>query len=194
MTSHLFLLAEFVHKIYDQNNTRCTGKLSTAEKVRVMAWQEEGILRTVIVGRLGRHGTSIKCLLSETSVLPYYTNSYREKLQNSFINHMKLRKNVRKWHDFYNPYYSWFNKNYNAIPLDFTEMYKLCSMFTSFLIKDFLYVSFHCVRRHSCQCLEKCLLFFPSQLCKGWRRKGVSAAALLGAGPPPPPPRGRARG
>ncbi len=65
-----------------------------------------------------------------------------------------------------------------------------CSMFTSFLIKDFLYVSFHCVRRQSCQCLEKCLLLLPSQFCKRWRRKGVSAASAPPPPPPPTPPKG----
>ncbi len=36
------------------------------QKVRLMAWCKEGISTTVIVGHLGRQGTSIYCLLAQT--------------------------------------------------------------------------------------------------------------------------------
>jgi hypothetical protein len=49
------------------------------EKVRLMAWQEEGISTTATVGRLGRHCTSIYNLLTETRGLPYDTIPQRKK-------------------------------------------------------------------------------------------------------------------
>jgi hypothetical protein len=55
-----------------KNTTRYFKTLSMAEKVRLMAWSEEGISTTAIVGR---HHTSLKFLLTESRGLPYYTIS-----------------------------------------------------------------------------------------------------------------------
>jgi IS30 family transposase len=45
-------------------------KLSTAEKVRIMAWREEGVSTSAIADRLGRHRSSVKRLLAKTKALP----------------------------------------------------------------------------------------------------------------------------
>ncbi len=44
-----------------------------AEKVSLVAWSEEGISTTTIVGRLGRQCISIKCLLASTNWSPNNT-------------------------------------------------------------------------------------------------------------------------
>jgi hypothetical protein len=49
-----------------KNTTRCFEKISMSQKVRLMACYKEGISTTVIVGHLGRQGTSIYSLLAQT--------------------------------------------------------------------------------------------------------------------------------
>jgi IS30 family transposase len=53
-----------------QNTVKGVKKLSTAEKVRIMAWREEGVSTSAIADRLGRHRSSVKRLLAKTKALP----------------------------------------------------------------------------------------------------------------------------
>jgi transposase len=54
-------------------------KLSSAEKVRIISWREEGVSATTIADRLGRHRSSIKRLLAKARVLPKYAIPERKK-------------------------------------------------------------------------------------------------------------------
>jgi hypothetical protein len=78
VTSHLFHLTEFFNKIPSKNNTKCIDKLLMAEKVRIMAWKEEGIPSTATEGRLCRHCTSKKASSLRQGVFPL-TPSLRDK-------------------------------------------------------------------------------------------------------------------
>jgi hypothetical protein len=73
VTSHFFLLPAIFYKMLSKNTTRYFKTLSMAEKVSLVARYEEGISTTAIVGRLGRHRTSIKCHLALTNWSPNNT-------------------------------------------------------------------------------------------------------------------------
>ncbi len=77
--SHLFFKSDNFWKMPRQNTVKGVKKLSTAEKVRIMAWREEGVLTSAIADRLGRHRSSVKRLLAKMKALPKNVIPERKK-------------------------------------------------------------------------------------------------------------------
>ncbi len=68
--SHLFFNSDNFWTIPHQKTVKGVKKLSTAEKVRIMALREERVSTSPIADCLGRHRSSVKRLLAKTKALP----------------------------------------------------------------------------------------------------------------------------
>jgi hypothetical protein len=89
-------------KMSDKNKAKCFKKLSVEEKLRIVSWQVETVLLTVIADRLGRH--SLSPAVRETLVmmwthdislayLRHLSNSMPSRMMVVTKNHVDLPKN-----------------------------------------------------------------------------------------------------